>query len=75
MTLGQGAIYGASTRQKLNTKSWTEAELVGVNDVLETVFLFWVTSGPSLRGTRRRWLFRLISNASGPSRAFLFGLF
>jgi hypothetical protein len=34
MTLGKGAIYGTSTRQKINTKSSTEAELVGVNDIL-----------------------------------------
>ena len=33
-TLGKGAIYATSMRQKLNTKSSTEAELVGVNDVL-----------------------------------------
>ncbi|KAI2496759.1 Reverse transcriptase (RNA-dependent DNA polymerase) [Fragilaria crotonensis] len=32
--LGKGAIYGTSTRQKINTKSSTEAELVGVNDIL-----------------------------------------
>ena len=34
MTLGKGAIYGTSTRQKINTRSSTEAELVGVNDVM-----------------------------------------
>jgi hypothetical protein len=34
LSLGKGAVYGTSTRQKLNTKSSTEAELVGVNDVL-----------------------------------------
>jgi len=32
MSLGKGAIYSASTKQKLNTKSSTEAELVGVDD-------------------------------------------
>ena len=37
MTLGKGAIYGTSTRQKINTKSSTEAELVGVNDVMPQV--------------------------------------
>jgi hypothetical protein len=30
-------IYGASTQQKLNTKSSIEAELVGVNDVMPQV--------------------------------------
>jgi hypothetical protein len=37
MTLGKGTVYGTSTRQKLNTKSSTEAELVGVNDVMPQV--------------------------------------
>ena len=37
MTLGKGTIYGTSTRQKINTKSSTEAELVGVNDVLPQI--------------------------------------
>jgi len=34
MSLGKGVVYGTSMRQKLNTKSLTEAELVGVSDVL-----------------------------------------
>jgi hypothetical protein len=29
MSMGKGIIYGTSTRQKLNTKSSTEGELVG----------------------------------------------
>jgi hypothetical protein len=37
MSLGKGAVYGSSTRQKLNTGSSTEAELVGVNDVMAQV--------------------------------------
>jgi hypothetical protein len=37
MSLGKGAIYSRSTRQKLNTKSSTEAELVGVDDVMSQV--------------------------------------
>ena len=32
MSLGKGIIYGTSTRQKLNTHSSTEAELVAVDD-------------------------------------------
>jgi hypothetical protein len=36
-TLGKGAIYSTSTRQKLNTKISTEAELVAVADVLPQV--------------------------------------
>jgi hypothetical protein len=37
MTLGKGMPYSTSTRQKLNTKSSTEGELVGVNNVLPQV--------------------------------------
>jgi hypothetical protein len=37
MTLGKGTVYATSTRQKLNTRSSTEAELVGVNDVMPQV--------------------------------------
>jgi hypothetical protein len=33
LSLGKGAAYGTSTRQKLNTKSSTKAELVGVKDL------------------------------------------
>jgi Reverse transcriptase (RNA-dependent DNA polymerase) len=34
MSLGRGVIYGTSKSQKLNTKSSTEAELVGTDDVM-----------------------------------------
>jgi hypothetical protein len=35
LSLGKGATYAASTKQKLfNTKSSTKAKLVGVNDVM-----------------------------------------
>lgn len=37
MTMGRGAFYSGSTKQKLNTKSSTEAELVGVNDFMAQV--------------------------------------
>ena len=33
MSLGRGVIYGTSKKQKLNTKSSTESELVGTDDV------------------------------------------
>jgi hypothetical protein len=36
-TLGKGGIYNTSTRQKINTKSSTEAELVGVAEVLPQI--------------------------------------
>jgi hypothetical protein len=37
MSLGKGSIYSASTRQKLTTKSSTEAELVAVDDAMPMV--------------------------------------
>ena len=37
MSLGKGAAYSTSTKQKLNTKSSTEAELVAVDDVMAQV--------------------------------------
>ena len=37
MTMGKGSVYSTSTRQKINTKSSTEAELVGVDDVMPMV--------------------------------------
>ena len=35
--MGKGSVYSSSTRQKLNTKSSTEAELVGVDDAMPTI--------------------------------------
>lgn len=37
MTLGKGMVYCSTTKQKLNTRSSTEAELVGVSDFLPQV--------------------------------------
>ena len=37
MSLGKGAICASSKRQRINTNSSTEAELVGVNDVLPQI--------------------------------------
>jgi Reverse transcriptase (RNA-dependent DNA polymerase) len=34
MSMGRGTVYGTSTRQKINTRSSTEAELVAANDVM-----------------------------------------
>ena len=34
MTLGQGAVIAMSNKQKINTKSSTEAEVVGVDDMM-----------------------------------------
>jgi len=37
MSMGKEVIYGTSTRQKLTTKSLTEAEIIAVSDVLPQV--------------------------------------
>jgi hypothetical protein len=37
MSLGKGAICASSKRQWINTKSSTEADLVGINDVLPQI--------------------------------------
>ena len=37
MTMGEGAIQCASSKQKLNTRSTCEAELVGVDDMAHRV--------------------------------------
>ena len=39
MSLGQGTIYSMSTWQKINMKSSTKAELVGVNDAMYSIIL------------------------------------
>ena len=35
--MGQGALYSISNKQKMNTKSSTEAELVGVDDLMTQI--------------------------------------
>jgi hypothetical protein len=45
-TMGKGAIIGSSTKQKVNSRSSTESELIGVDDKLAKVqwmkrFLKW----------------------------------
>ena len=37
MTMGKGATHSKSTKQKLNTKSSTKSEPVGINDVMPQV--------------------------------------
>ena len=36
-TLGKGSVYSLSTKQKINTRSSTEAELVGMNDAMALI--------------------------------------
>jgi hypothetical protein len=40
LSLGQGALVSMSSKQKINTKSSTEAELVGVDDAMN--FVEWI---------------------------------
>ena len=37
LSFGKGSVYSMSTKQKLNTRSSTEAELVGINDILSMI--------------------------------------
>ena len=39
LTMGKGALLSMSLKQKINTKSSTEAELVGVDDAMN--FVVW----------------------------------
>ena len=41
MTLGHGSIVSLSNKQKINTHSLMEAELVGVNDAMSLVLWVW----------------------------------
>ena len=49
MSLGDGTIYGASVKQKINASSSTEAELAGVSDALPKMlwcrYFQWNTRG------------------------------
>jgi hypothetical protein len=40
LSLGQGALMSMSSKQKINTKSSTKAELVGVDDIMN--FVVWI---------------------------------
>ena len=48
MSMGRGATSSSSTRQKLNTKSANEAELVGVNDFMQQIL--WNHYDPEAQG-------------------------
>eukprot|EP00957_Ditylum_brightwellii_P085300 6487800-Ditylum_brightwellii.AAC.1 len=39
MMMGRGAVFSSSTKQKLNTKSSTEVELVDLDDLMLQVIL------------------------------------
>ena len=38
MTMGSGAVISLSTKQKVNTRSSTEAELLALHDIIAKVF-------------------------------------
>lgn len=48
MSMGGGAIYAFSTRQKINTRSSTECELVGVNDTLPQIVWARIFEGATM---------------------------
>ena len=53
-TMGKGTIYGKSSKQKLNVKSSTEAELVGFDDCMPQILwtnYFIGAQGYETRGT------------------------
>ncbi len=50
LTMGRGFPISASTKQKLNTKSSTERELVGVNDMIPIII--WTLLLPAGAGIR-----------------------
>jgi hypothetical protein len=55
MTLGKGSVYASSVRQKLNTRSSTEAELVGVDDAMGMILwtrLFLQNQGYEVNNTK-----------------------
>jgi len=41
MSLGKGSLYSGSVKQKLNSRSSTKAELIGVNDAMTLVIWTW----------------------------------
>jgi hypothetical protein len=50
LSLGKGGVYSLSVRQKLNTKSSTEAELVGVDDAMSLII--WTKNFIEAQGYR-----------------------
>ena len=46
-TMGKGSLYSRSSKQKLNTKSSTESELVAISDALPRLLAFPLHPGLS----------------------------
>ena len=52
LSMGKGAVYNTSTKQKINTKSSTEAEFFGVDDLMPQILwtrLFLTAQGMNVR--------------------------
>ena len=48
LSIGNGSIYLVSSKQKLNTCSSTEAEVLGINDTM--AMILWVCHFPQAQG-------------------------
>jgi len=48
MTLGNGAMYSSLCKQKLNTESYIEAEVVGIDDAMRQVL--WTQNFSATQG-------------------------
>ena len=62
MTLSKGGVYSTLTRQKLNTKSSTEADLVGADDLMPQVL--WTQYFMEAQGYRIDYNFMYQDNQS-----------
>ena len=62
LTLGQGALLSFSSKQKINTKSSTEAEIVAVNDAMNCIEWVQLFVKEQIRNVRKDSPLRLIGN-------------
>jgi hypothetical protein len=57
MSLGHGMIFSKAVKQKLNAKSSTEAELIGVSDISSMIFwtyYFLLEQGYDIKGSNNQ---------------------
>jgi hypothetical protein len=62
LSLGQGALMPMSLKQKINTKSSTEAELVGVDDAMNFVEWIQLFVGEQIKSTNDDSVLKKIGN-------------